>query len=80
MFFCVSVLSVLSSALFFVSLKRDRRHYLFTAVLTSSEHLFGWFVHSALSEEEKTSLRAGLITNFNEPVNQVSSDMGWDVL
>ena len=28
--------------------------------------------HSSLSEEEKTSLRAGLITNFNEPVNQVS--------
>lgn len=27
---------------------------------------------SALSEEEKTTLRAGLITNFNEPVNQVS--------
>ncbi|CAB1320122.1 unnamed protein product, partial [Coregonus sp. 'balchen'] len=25
---------------------------------------------NALSEEEKTSLRAGLITNFNEPVNQ----------
>lgn len=30
------------------------------------------FLHSALSEEEKTLLRAGLITNFNEPVNQVS--------
>lgn len=30
------------------------------------------FVRSALSEEEKVSLRAGLITNFNEPVNQVS--------
>lgn len=30
------------------------------------------FIHSALSEEEKTLLRAGLITNFNEPVNQVS--------
>lgn len=33
------------------------------------------FLHSALSEEEKTLLRAGLITNFNEPVNQVSSRM-----
>lgn len=31
-------------------------------------------LHSALSEEEKTSLRAGLITNFNEPVNQVSGE------
>lgn len=30
-----------------------------------------FFLHSALSEEEKTLLRAGLITNFNEPVNQV---------
>lgn len=29
---------------------------------------------SAISEEEKSTLRAGLITNFNEPVNQVSSD------
>lgn len=29
---------------------------------------------SALSEEEKTTLRAGLIANFNEPVNQVSDD------
>lgn len=41
------------------------------------------FVYSALSEEEKTSLRAGLITNFNEPVNQVSGekkrDMWWGV-
>uniref|UniRef100_A0AAQ6IAG0 Importin-11 n=1 Tax=Anabas testudineus TaxID=64144 RepID=A0AAQ6IAG0_ANATE len=27
----------------------------------------------ALSEEEKVSLRAGLITNFNEPVNQLAS-------
>uniref|UniRef100_A0AAY4AM47 Importin-11 n=1 Tax=Denticeps clupeoides TaxID=299321 RepID=A0AAY4AM47_9TELE len=27
----------------------------------------------ALSEEEKSSLRAGLITNFNEPVNQLAS-------
>ncbi|XP_061784173.1 importin-11 isoform X2 [Nerophis lumbriciformis] len=27
----------------------------------------------ALSEEEKTTLRAGLITNFNEPVNQLAS-------
>uniref|UniRef100_A0A8P4GJP5 Importin-11 n=1 Tax=Dicentrarchus labrax TaxID=13489 RepID=A0A8P4GJP5_DICLA len=27
----------------------------------------------ALSEEEKTSLRAGLITNFNEPINQLAS-------
>lgn len=35
-----------------------------------------WFVDSALSEEEKTSLRAGLITNFNEPVNQVSGENG----
>uniref|UniRef100_A0A8B9BN55 Importin-11 n=1 Tax=Anser brachyrhynchus TaxID=132585 RepID=A0A8B9BN55_9AVES len=26
----------------------------------------------ALSEEEKTTLRAGLIANFNEPVNQIS--------
>lgn len=41
---------------------------------TSSEQLFDWFVRSALSEEEKTSLRAGLITNFNEPVNQVSRE------
>lgn len=43
-------------------------------------HLMVWFVHSALSEEEKTSLRAGLITNFNEPVNQVSGnkcDVQW---
>ncbi|KAJ8285217.1 hypothetical protein GJAV_G00023640 [Gymnothorax javanicus] len=29
----------------------------------------------ALSEEEKTSLRAGLITNFNEPVNQIATQM-----
>lgn len=43
---------------------------------TSSEQLFDWFVRSALSEEEKTSLRAGLITNFNEPVNQVSREKG----
>uniref|UniRef100_A0A8C7TH84 Importin-11 n=1 Tax=Oncorhynchus mykiss TaxID=8022 RepID=A0A8C7TH84_ONCMY len=28
---------------------------------------------NALSEDEKTSLRAGLITNFNEPVNQLAS-------
>uniref|UniRef100_A0A4W6CJA8 Importin-11 n=1 Tax=Lates calcarifer TaxID=8187 RepID=A0A4W6CJA8_LATCA len=29
----------------------------------------------ALSEEEKTSLRAGLITNFNEPVNQIATQI-----
>uniref|UniRef100_A0A9J7Z4M0 Importin-11 n=1 Tax=Cyprinus carpio carpio TaxID=630221 RepID=A0A9J7Z4M0_CYPCA len=29
----------------------------------------------ALSEEEKSSLRAGLITNFNEPVNQLASSI-----
>ena len=31
--------------------------------------------YSALSEEEKSTLRAGLITNFNEPINQVSEKM-----
>lgn len=38
---------------------------------------------SAISEEEKSTLRAGLITNFNEPVNQVSSDcllLSWEML
>uniref|UniRef100_A0A673ZFR0 Importin-11 n=1 Tax=Salmo trutta TaxID=8032 RepID=A0A673ZFR0_SALTR len=30
---------------------------------------------NALSEEEKTSLRAGLITNFNEPVNQIATQI-----
>ncbi|XP_061527906.1 importin-11 isoform X2 [Phycodurus eques] len=29
----------------------------------------------ALSEEEKTTLRAGLITNFNEPVNQIATQI-----
>ncbi|XP_062372497.1 importin-11 [Sardina pilchardus] len=29
----------------------------------------------ALSEEEKTSLRAGLVTNFNEPVNQIATQI-----
>uniref|UniRef100_A0A8C9W1F9 Importin-11 n=1 Tax=Scleropages formosus TaxID=113540 RepID=A0A8C9W1F9_SCLFO len=29
----------------------------------------------ALSEEEKMSLRAGLITNFNEPVNQIATQI-----
>lgn len=29
----------------------------------------------ALTEEEKTSLRAGLITNFNEPVNQIATQI-----
>ncbi|MEQ2196590.1 Importin-11, partial [Xenoophorus captivus] len=29
----------------------------------------------ALSEEEKTSLRAGLITNFNEPINQIATQI-----
>ncbi|XP_034026426.1 importin-11 [Thalassophryne amazonica] len=29
----------------------------------------------ALSEEEKTSLRAGLIANFNEPVNQIATQI-----
>uniref|UniRef100_A0A8C2C1A4 Importin-11 n=1 Tax=Cyprinus carpio TaxID=7962 RepID=A0A8C2C1A4_CYPCA len=29
----------------------------------------------ALSEEEKSSLRAGLITNFNEPVNQIATQI-----
>ncbi|CAM4555698.1 unnamed protein product [Lepidochelys olivacea] len=29
----------------------------------------------ALSEEEKSTLRAGLITNFNEPVNQVTTQI-----
>uniref|UniRef100_H2UL07 Importin-11 n=1 Tax=Takifugu rubripes TaxID=31033 RepID=H2UL07_TAKRU len=29
----------------------------------------------ALSEEEKTLLRAGLITNFNEPVNQIATQI-----
>lgn len=33
------------------------------------------YLDSALSEEEKTTLRAGLITNFNEPVNQVSVEL-----
>ncbi len=47
---------------------------LLLAPRASSEYLSGRFVHSALSEEEKTSLRAGLITNFNEPVNQVSME------
>lgn len=32
-------------------------------------------MNSALSEEEKSTLRAGLIANFNEPVNQVSTDL-----
>uniref|UniRef100_A0A3Q3G2L6 Importin-11 n=1 Tax=Kryptolebias marmoratus TaxID=37003 RepID=A0A3Q3G2L6_KRYMA len=32
-------------------------------------------VAPALSEEEKTSLRAGLITNFNEPVNQIATQI-----
>nr|XP_046202751.1 importin-11 [Oncorhynchus gorbuscha] len=30
---------------------------------------------NALSEDEKTSLRAGLITNFNEPVNQIATQI-----
>ncbi|XP_063043759.1 importin-11 [Engraulis encrasicolus] len=30
---------------------------------------------NALSEEEKTSLRAGLVTNFNEPVNQIATQI-----
>ncbi|XP_062855531.1 importin-11 [Trichomycterus rosablanca] len=30
---------------------------------------------NAISEEEKTSLRAGLITNFNEPVNQIATQI-----
>ncbi|MGH0171219.1 UNVERIFIED_CONTAM: hypothetical protein FKN15_060898 [Acipenser sinensis] len=30
---------------------------------------------SSLSEEEKSSLRAGLITNFNEPVNQIATQI-----
>ncbi|XP_061134737.1 importin-11 isoform X1 [Syngnathus typhle] len=30
---------------------------------------------NALSEEEKTTLRAGLITNFNEPVNQIATQI-----
>lgn len=30
---------------------------------------------NALSEEEKTSLRAGLITNFNEPINQIATQI-----
>lgn len=30
----------------------------------------------ALAEEEKTSLRAGLIANFNEPVNQIAIQIG----
>ncbi|XP_029798162.1 importin-11 isoform X1 [Suricata suricatta] len=29
----------------------------------------------ALSEEEKSTLRAGLITNFNEPVNQIATQI-----
>nr|XP_033786299.1 importin-11 isoform X1 [Geotrypetes seraphini] len=29
----------------------------------------------ALSEEEKSTLRAGLITNFNEPVNQIATQV-----
>ncbi|KAK1174337.1 importin-11 isoform X1 [Acipenser oxyrinchus oxyrinchus] len=29
----------------------------------------------SLSEEEKSSLRAGLITNFNEPVNQIATQI-----
>lgn len=29
----------------------------------------------ALSEEEKTTLRAGLITNFNEPINQIATQI-----
>ncbi|KAG7262792.1 hypothetical protein CRUP_016591 [Coryphaenoides rupestris] len=29
----------------------------------------------SLTEEEKTSLRAGLITNFNEPVNQIATQI-----
>ncbi|XP_030421860.1 importin-11 isoform X1 [Gopherus evgoodei] len=31
--------------------------------------------HSSLSEEEKSTLRAGLITNFNEPVNQIATQI-----
>ncbi|XP_048453625.1 importin-11 [Rhincodon typus] len=30
----------------------------------------------AISEEEKSSLRAGLIANFNEPVNQIATQIG----
>ncbi|XP_051785651.1 importin-11 [Erpetoichthys calabaricus] len=30
---------------------------------------------NAISEEEKNSLRAGLITNFNEPVNQIATQI-----
>uniref|UniRef100_A0A4W3JSJ2 Importin 11 n=1 Tax=Callorhinchus milii TaxID=7868 RepID=A0A4W3JSJ2_CALMI len=31
---------------------------------------------SALAEDEKASLRAGLIANFNEPVNQIATQIG----
>uniref|UniRef100_A0A8C2PBN2 Importin-11 n=1 Tax=Capra hircus TaxID=9925 RepID=A0A8C2PBN2_CAPHI len=31
--------------------------------------------YSALSEEEKSTLRAGLITNFNEPINQIATQI-----
>lgn len=42
----------------------------------------------ALSEEEKSTLRAGLITNFNEPINQIATQiavliaklLGWTAL
>ncbi|PKU38021.1 importin-11 isoform x2 [Limosa lapponica baueri] len=33
------------------------------------------FWSGALTEEEKTTLRAGLITNFNEPVNQIATQI-----
>ncbi|KAG2466593.1 IPO11 protein, partial [Polypterus senegalus] len=35
----------------------------------------GLDMRSAISEEEKNSLRAGLITNFNEPVNQIATQI-----
>uniref|UniRef100_A0A674K0C9 Importin-11 n=1 Tax=Terrapene triunguis TaxID=2587831 RepID=A0A674K0C9_9SAUR len=37
--------------------------------------LVSWILKSALSEEEKSTLRAGLITNFNEPVNQIATQI-----
>ncbi|XP_039175701.1 importin-11 isoform X3 [Crotalus tigris] len=36
---------------------------------------FNFPINSALSEEEKSTLRAGLIANFNEPVNQIATQI-----
>uniref|UniRef100_A0A672TBB2 Importin 11 n=1 Tax=Sinocyclocheilus grahami TaxID=75366 RepID=A0A672TBB2_SINGR len=66
--FCSVLLSIFNNHLLDVNLRWPAVIYFKNGI----DRYWRRVAPHALSEEEKSSLRAGLITNFNEPVNQLS--------